>query len=52
MFFGHTTLPLGTVDLKFNGLLKPNRIEGGAELELDSLFGEEHDKAHWYLAKA
>ena len=52
VFFGHTTLPLGTVDLKFAGLLKTNRIEGGADLELNSLFGEEHDNANWQLAKA
>ena len=52
VFFGHTTLPLGTVDLKFTGLLKTNCIEGRAALELDSLFGEEHDNANWQLAKA
>jgi len=52
VFFGHTNLPLGTVDLKFIGLVKRTRIEGAANVELDSLFGQEQDTATLYLAKA
>ena len=52
VFFGHTNLPLGTVDLKFTGLVKATRIEGAVHVELDSLFGQEQDTATLYLAKA
>jgi hypothetical protein len=52
VFFGHTNLPLGTVDLKFTGVAKTTRIEGAVNVELDSLFGEEQDTATLYLSKA
>ena len=52
VFFGHTNLPLGAVDLKFSGAVKPTRIEGAVNVELDSLFGEEQDTATLYLSKA
>jgi hypothetical protein len=52
VFFGHTNLPLGTVDLKFSGAVKTTRIEGAVNVELDSLFGEEQDTATLYLSKA
>ena len=52
VFFGHTNLPLGTVDLKFTGVAKATRIEGAVNVELDSLFGEEQDTATLYLSKA
>ena len=52
VFFGHTNLPLGTVDLKFTGAAKATRIEGAVNVELDSLFGQEQDTATLYLAKA
>lgn len=52
VFFGHTNLPLGTVDLKFTGVAKTTRIEGAINVELDSLFGEEQDTATLYLSKA
>jgi len=52
VFFGHTNLPLGTLDLTFTGLVKTTRIEGAVHVELDSLFGQEQDTATLYLAKA
>jgi len=52
VFFGHTNLPLGTVDLKFTGVAKATRIEGAVNVELDSLFGDEQDTATLYLSKA
>ena len=52
VFFGHTNLPLGTVDLKFTGVAKTTRIEGAVNVGLDSLFGEEQDTATLYLSKA
>lgn len=52
VFFGHTNLPLGTVDLNFTGVAKTTRIEGAVNVELDSLFGEEQDTATLYLSKA
>lgn len=52
VFFGHTNLPLGTVDLKFSGAAKATRIEGAVTVELDSLLGEEQDTATVYLSKA
>jgi hypothetical protein len=52
VFFGHTNLPLGTVDLKFTGLVRTTRIEGAVHVELDLLFGQEEDTATLYLAKA
>jgi hypothetical protein len=52
VFFGHTNLPLGTVDLKFTGVANTTRIKGAVNLELDSLFGDEQDTATLYLSKA
>jgi hypothetical protein len=52
VFFGHTNLPLGTVDLKFTGAAKATGIEGAVHVELNSLFGQEQDTAALYLAKA
>jgi len=52
VFFGHTNLPLGTVDLKFTGATKATRIEGAVNVELNSLFGDEQDTATLYLSKA
>ena len=52
VFFGHTALPLGTVDLTFRGAIKSGRIEGGANVELRCLFGQEHDDATLLMAKA
>ena len=52
VFFGHTNLPLGTVDLKFTGVAKTTRIEGAVHVQLDSLFGEEQDTATLCLSKA
>jgi len=52
VFFGHTNLPLGTVDLKFDGVVKATRIEGAVNVEVDSLFGQEQDTATFYLSKA
>ena len=52
VFFGHTNLPLGTVDLKFRGAAKATRIEGAVNVELNSLFGEEQDTATLSLSKA
>jgi len=52
MFFGHTNLPLGTVDLKFDGAVKATRIEGAVHVELNTLFGGEQDTATLYLSKA
>jgi hypothetical protein len=52
VFFGHTNLPLGTVDLKFTGVATTTRIEGAVNVELHLLFGEEQDTATLYLSKA
>jgi hypothetical protein len=52
VFFGHTALPLGTVDLMFRGIIKSGHIEGGANVELQCLFGQEHDDVTLLLAKA
>ena len=52
VFFGHAALPLGTVDLMFRGLIKSGHIEGGANVELQCLFGQEHDDATFLMAKA
>jgi hypothetical protein len=52
VFFGHTNLPLGTVDLKFDGTVKATRIEGAVHVELNTLFGGEQDTATLYLSKA
>ncbi len=52
MFFGHAALPLGTVDLTFRGLVKSGHIEGGANVELQCLFGQEHDDATLMMARA
>lgn len=52
VFFGHTNLLLGAVDLKFDGVMKATRIEGAVHVDLDSLFGQEQDTATLYLAKA
>jgi hypothetical protein len=52
MFFAHTNLPLGTVDLKFDGAVKATRIEGALHVELNTLFGREQDTATLYLSKA
>lgn len=45
-------MPLGTVDLKFTGVVKANRIKGGMNVELNSVFGEEHDTATLQMSKA
>lgn len=52
VFFGHTTMPLGTVDLKFTGVVEANRIKGGMNVKLNSVFGEEHDTATLQMSKA
>jgi hypothetical protein len=52
VFFGHTALPLGTVDLTFRGIIKSGHIEGGANVELQCPFGQEHDHATLLMAKA
>ncbi len=52
VFFGHTNLPLGTVDLKFDGTVQARRIEGAVRVELNTLFGGEQDTATLYLSKA
>ena len=52
VLFGHTNLPLGTVDLKFDGTVKATRIEGAVYVELNTLFGGEQDTATLYLSKA
>ena len=52
VFFGHTNLPLGTVDLQFSGVAKATRIEGAVNVELNSLFGQEQDTATLFLSKA
>jgi hypothetical protein len=52
LFFGHTQLPLGTVDVSFHGEQKDSRIEGVAEMSIHSLFGGETDNASLLLAKA
>jgi hypothetical protein len=51
VFFGHTALPLGTVDLTFRGMIKSGHIEGSANVELQCLFGQEHDEATLLMAK-
>ncbi len=51
VFFGHTVLPMGTVDLAFRGMIKSGHIEGGAHVELQCLFGKEHDDANFLMAK-
>lgn len=51
VFFGHATLPMGTVDLTFRGVVKRDRIEGGANVALQCWFGEEEDKATLQMAK-
>ncbi len=52
VFFGHAPVPLGTVDLTFRGIIKSGHIEGGANVELQCLFGQEHDDAILTMAKA
>ena len=51
VFFGHSGLPLGTVDLSFRGIIKNGHIDGGANVELQCLFGQEHDQAKLQMAK-
>lgn len=52
VFFGHANLAFGTVDLSFHGTVKQGRIEGGATVDLQCLFGEENDSATLRLAAA
>ena len=52
VFFGHATLPLGTVELSFHGVRKGNHIEGTADVHVQSLFGAETDNATFLLVKA
>ena len=51
VFFGHTQLPLGTIDVSFDGALAGSVIIGTVDLTLHTLFGSETDTAHLRLTK-
>ena len=50
-FFGHTQLPLGTIDVSFDGAMAGSAIVGTADLAVHTLFGSETDTAHLRLTK-